>query len=362
MSTITIELARQSCPVHIGNGLLGDSSWMQLPAKSQAVLVADAAAYKHHGALLQDTLANALGSQVPVYEVAFAEQSKSFSELEKLLGFFAENKISRLDTVVALGGGVATDLAGFAAAIWLRGVRYVSCPSTLLAMVDASVGGKTGINLASGKNLVGSFHQPAAVCSDVATLATLPRRELHAGYAEVVKHGILQPSLLEFVDSNSDALADGVIADPQLLGELVLQNVECKAAVVSEDERESGVRAHLNLGHTFAHALESALGYGRLLHGEAVAIGLVAACSLAKRIKLAEVDLQPQVEKILEKLELPTRFPSYDKEKFNRAMALDKKVASGSLRFVLPAAAGRIRIVSDVPAEAVQETMRELAQ
>lgn len=362
MSTVRVELGGgRGYDVHVGAGLLQETGWAAALPAGKVALVADANAYAHHGAALAKNLAQASGHEVAVFEVAAGEKSKSWDELHRLLEFLAHSRIERGDVVVALGGGVATDLAGLAAALWLRGVGYVACPSTLLAMVDASVGGKTGINLAGGKNLVGAFHQPVAVIADVATLATLPERELAAGFAEVVKHGILAPELLELVEANAATLAGEPRAHPELLAELVGLNVGCKAAVVAKDERERGARAQLNLGHTFAHALEAALGYGSLLHGEAVAIGLVAACNLAVRIELASEDLQPRVEALLARFGLPTRFPAYDAAKFAAAMALDKKAASGSLRFVLPVAAGEVKLVPDVPAAAVAETLKELA-
>ncbi len=322
--------------------------------------MADSTAWKAHGEKLQKALANLGLSGVSVLEIDPGEQSKSWDWARRCCDFLAESSIGRDDWVLPFGGGVACDLSGFAAAVYLRGVSAVAFPTTLLAQVDASVGGKTAINIDSGKNLVGAFSQPALVVADVDTLRTLPPNEFRAGMAEVVKHGLLEPSILDMVRDNVMELAKGPEAESGLLVRLVEQNVRCKAAVVAADEREAGVRAHLNLGHTFAHALEATLGYGSLLHGEAVSMGLVAACSLAARLGLADSSLQKEVGELLAELGLPVRIPKCDAADLMRPMTRDKKVSRGRKRFVLASSPGEVAVHADVPDEAVLATLEEL--
>ena len=260
----------------------------------------------------------------------------------------------RRSVVVALGGGVVGDMAGFAAAIYMRGIRFVQVPTTLLAQVDSSVGGKTGINLAAGKNLVGAFHQPIAVLADTSTLATLPPRELSAGLAEVIKHGLLaDAAYFDAVERDLDALR---ALDPTALAAAIEGSCRIKAAIVARDERESGERALLNLGHTFGHAIETLAGYGTWLHGEAVGCGLCLAADLSKRLGLIGVAEVERIEAAVARAGLPTRIPGLGLEAAITAMRGDKKAEAGEIRFILIERIGRA-VQRTVPDAALRATL-----
>ncbi len=291
------------------------------------------------------------------------EGSKAMPQLERVLNELLEGRIERGDIVVALGGGVVGDLAGFAAATLRRGVRLVQIPTTLLAQVDSSVGGKTGINAPAGKNLIGAFHQPSLVLADTALLDTLPARELRAGYAEVVKYGLIDdPAFFSWCEENGAAvLAGGDVRD-----HAVAVSCRAKAAVVVEDEREEGRRALLNLGHTFGHALERIVGYDgtRLVHGEAVAIGLALAFGFSAAMGLCDRDEAERVARHLASLGLPTRLADVpggfgSPEAILDAMAQDKKVKAGRLTFILARGIGRSFVAEGVPAEEVLSFLRD---
>jgi 3-dehydroquinate synthase len=267
--------------------------------------------------------------------------------------------IDRDSLIVALGGGVCGDLAGFVAATALRGLRWVQCPTTLLADVDASVGGKTAVDHPAGKNLVGAFHQPSAVLVDVLALGTLPARHISNGLAECVKHALIaDAAALEFLEAHA---ADLLAAQPELMARLIAHDVAIKAAVVSADERESGVRSHLNFGHTIGHAIEITAGLDRILHGEAVSLGMLAACRLARWRGLIGEDLVERVARLLAGLNLPVRWGALDAQAIETAMLHDKKVRSGRIRFILPAGAGRVDVFEDIPAPLVRQAIESLA-
>lgn len=359
---VAVAAAGGSYDVVIGAGVLGALEAVPLAAGQRAAVIADAGAWAAHGAALLAACKEAHGREPPVFEIPAGEGSKSWAQLERACAFLAERRVARQDLLIACGGGMATDLGGFAAAVWLRGVRHVGVPTTLLAQVDAAVGGKTGINIPAGKNLVGSFHQPRLVIADVALLKTLPPREFSAGLAECVKHAVLDAGLYAHTLARQDEIAKGVEADPAVLAELVERNVAFKADVVVADEREGGRRMLLNLGHTFAHALEAVTGYGSYLHGEAVALGLLAACRLAARVGLlTQGGLEDELAELLRKFSLPVSWPALDPEEMLRTMGLDKKVADGKLRFVLPAAAGEVSVVPGVAPADVRAVLKELA-
>lgn len=289
-------------------------------------------------------------------------------ERAKTLGYFAET-VDALATlgarrdacIYALGGGVVGDLAGFAAACWMRGIDCVQLPTTLLAMVDSSVGGKTAIDLPQGKNLVGAFHPPRAVFADTATLRTLPERELHAGFAEVIKYGaIADAPFLDWLDENADALLAG---DDQALAEAIARSCTHKAAIVERDPYERGERALLNFGHTFAHAIEAAQGYGgdgqAMNHGEAVAVGMLLAAKLSSTLGLAAAADTGNLRRLLRRFGLPTALPDdLAAEVLLAHMRLDKKAEAAGLRFVLWDGVGRARVVPGVPEEAVLAVLR----
>jgi 3-dehydroquinate synthase len=258
--------------------------------------------------------------------------------------------------VIALGGGVVGDMAGFAAACYQRGIDFVQVPTTLLAQVDSSVGGKTGVNHPGGKNLIGAFHQPRAVISDLATLRTLPPRELRAGLAEVIKYGLVDDAdFLAWIEQHVEAL---LALDMQALGYAVRRSCEIKARIVAADEREHGQRALLNLGHTFGHAIETAAGYGEWLHGEAVAMGMLLAADLSQRLGWIDVTDVERVRALLRRAELPVAAPPIGAARAFELMGMDKKVLQGRIRLVLLRKPGAGIVSGDYPADALQETLR----
>jgi 3-dehydroquinate synthase len=270
---------------------------------------------------------------VQTHLVTDGEAAKDVSVLAEIWRACAALPLTRDDVIVAVGGGVVGDLAGFAAATYNRGIAVLQVPTTLLAQVDAAIGGKTGINLGEGKNLVGAFHQPLGVACDVATLATLSPRLLIEGLGEVVKYGLIaDPTVLELLESRPD---DVLAGDPDLLRQLVTRSAKVKADVVAADEREGGVRAHLNLGHTYGHAVEALTGYDQVLHGEAVAIGLVVALRLGVRLGRTPVEVARRGEAVIERLGLPTRGPALERTAVWRVMARDKKAGRDGVRFVV---------------------------
>jgi 3-dehydroquinate synthase len=284
--------------------------------------------------------------------VPSGERHKTLETVRGVYDTLLAARLERRSPVIALGGGVVGDTAGFAAATYLRGVPFVQCPTSLLAMVDASVGGKVGVNVPQGKNLIGAFYQPMAVVVDPLVLQTLPPRELRCGLAECVKHGVIRdPGLFDWIE---ERVARIQAIDPAVMTELVARNVAIKARVVEEDEKESGVRAHLNFGHTFAHAIEATSGYGTIEHGEAVALGMAAATQLAVDLGRCDAALLARLTALLEKIGLPTRAELAATEELLAAMRLDKKVKAGRMRLVLPDRLGAVSIVEDAPEDAVR--------
>jgi 3-dehydroquinate synthase len=319
----------------------------RLPAATQALVVTDA----NLRAVAEELAAglSAAGVKPTVAVVPAGEGTKSLAAAAGLYDRLAELPADRKTPVVAVGGGVVGDLAGFAAATYNRGLPLVMVPTTLLAMVDSSVGGKVGVNHPRGKNLIGAFHQPAGVWIDTALLATLPDREYRSGLAEVVKYGVsLDAEFFEFVEAHADDL---FAREPAAVGRVVRRSCELKAEVVRQDEREeTGLRAVLNYGHTFAHAFEAVGGYGAWLHGEAVAAGMACAARLAAGRGLVPPELGGRQDRLLERFGLPTRVPAgWPADALLAAMRLDKKAAAGRLRFVLPTRLGAVRLVDDVP-------------
>ncbi len=368
MPRVDVDLPGSRYPIHVGSGLLAEVG----PLLSALGLSGRAAVVTHpelppaYTAALHASLEQA-GFQPEMAFVPQGEASKSLDGLEALYTRFARMRLDRRSTVVALGGGVIGDLAGFAAATYLRGVALVQVPTTLLAQVDASIGGKTAIDLPCGKNLVGAFHQPRAVVADIDTLATLPPVELRSGLAEVVKYGMIaDAALFAALESDADRLLSGV---PEVLTPAVVRSCEIKAEVVSQDPTERGLRAILNYGHTVGHALEALWGYGTVTHGAAVAIGMSTAARLAVRLGLLEPREAERQDNLLRRLELPTLAPAAAKPAGScavpplppfaallDAMRLDKKTLGGRLRFVLPRAIGTVE-VREVSAEEIQPVL-----
>lgn len=350
--TVKVALGSRSYLVHLGPDLLADPV-LYPEATSYRIVTNPAIARLYSGQVVR-----ALAGRrrpVAVDAVPAGERAKSLRQAETLWRRWLDGAMDRGGLVIALGGGVVGDLAGFAAATYMRGVRVVQAPTTLLAQVDASVGGKTAVDLAGVKNIVGAFHQPLAVLADTASLATLPRRELRVGLAEVTKHGVLgDPGLFEYLECR---IGDALAADSTVLSHLVRRSCRLKAAVVSEDEREAGRRAALNLGHTFGHGLESQGGLGRLRHGEAVSLGMVAACYAAVRQGMMPAADADRVTSLLEQAGLPVRGSKVPPEAALAAMRGDKKARAGELRFVLPTGLGRVELGVALPPSLILEAL-----
>ncbi len=346
--TVPVALAERSYAIHIGadiGAMLPAWENQCLPSCRHAVMMFDSQVPALAGAVAESLAA--AGVRVTHLEIPSGEQSKSLALLGRLWEQMLEAHTDRGSIVVAVGGGVVGDLAGFAAASFARGLPLVQIPTTLLSQVDSSVGGKTGINLPGAKNIVGAFWQPSLVAIDTLSLTTLPRREFVSGLAEVVKYGmILLPDLFNYLECNATAI---LAQEPAAIAHIVAESCRAKADVVSQDERETtGLRAILNYGHTFAHALETVSGYGRLLHGEAVAIGMHMAARLAMHIGRIDASLVLRQQRLLDLLELPTHFADADPHDLWQAMQHDKKVEHGRLRFILPDRLGHVELVAGI--------------
>lgn len=288
------------------------------------------------------------------------EENKTLDTISLIHDEAQKNKLERGSLMIALGGGVVGDMTGFAAATWLRGVAYVQVPTTLLAMVDAAIGGKTGVNHAGGKNLIGAFHQPKLVLIDPTTLKTLPEREFQAGLAEVIKYGVIGDiSLFNLLEGLSDKQKSSAI-DRVMLEEIIERAVTAKAEIVAADEQEKGVRAILNYGHTFGHVIETLCGYGTWLHGEAVAIGMVAVGALAVQLKSWSIEDANRQRALIEKMGLPTLWPNIDQDSVMQTLKGDKKVVDGNIRFVIPTKIGAVDIRSDITKEEIETCLSQL--
>jgi 3-dehydroquinate synthase len=357
MQRIDLKLGRRGYPILIGAGLLGSVELLQEHATGTRLLV-----------VTDETVAPLW---LPRLEQGFAgrsfarcvlpggEQQKTLGTLATVIDALVAARVNRDGLVLALGGGVVGDITGFAAATYQRGIAFVQLPTTLLAQVDASVGGKTGVNHPGGKNLVGAFHQPSAVITDTDTLGTLPDRELRAGFAEIVKAALVaDATFYSWLEDH----ADGVLArDPAALEHAIRRACEIKAAIVAEDEREVGRRMVLNLGHSFAHAIEAGAGYGRVLHGEAVAAGLVLAAELSARMGLLPGADAMRVRELLLRAGLPVDPPRLGRARMLELMGMDKKVADGMLRLVLLDGIGAPTISADYPADVLDALLAERA-
>jgi 3-dehydroquinate synthase len=363
LTIVHVDLPGRAYDIHIGADLLAAAAALLAPHlhRPRLAVVTEERVAAAHGRSLHDTLSRA-GIESEALVLPPGEGSKDWATLGRTVEWLLERKVERNDLVLAFGGGVIGDLAGFAAAILRRGVRFAQMPTTLLAQVDSSVGGKTGINTAQGKNLVGAFHQPVLVIADTALLSTLPRRDLLSGYGEVVKYGLLGDAAFF---GWLEAQGPDVLSDPDALERAVVRSCEMKARIVERDETETGERALLNLGHTFAHALEAATGYSdRLLHGEAVAVGLGLAFDLSARLGLCPQEEPSRVRAHLRAMGMKARLadipgPLPGPEALLALMAQDKKAVAGRLRFILARGIGKAFVADGVPQEAVIATLRD---
>ncbi len=358
---IRVELGDRSYDIHVAPGLLAQCGQFcrDLKLGHRCLMISDANVAPLYGHIVRESLREA-GFMPHVFVVPAGETSKSQATLSLAYDEALLHGMDRKSFVVALGGGVVGDLAGYAAATFLRGIPFVQIPTTLMAMVDSSVGGKTGINLPQGKNLIGAFHQPSAVIADLSAFTTLPDREYISGLAEVVKYGVIQDAdFFASLEKNADRI---LAREPETLAQVVARCCECKAEVVRLDERESGLRAILNFGHTLAHAIEQAAGYGKFLHGEAVAIGMAYAAALSVSVAGLSNEAAERIIRLLEKFGLPAAVSGLNWSAVRRAMKTDKKNAGGTVRFVLAREIGRAEPGIEVSEELLEEVWNVIGQ
>lgn len=366
-----IKTSTGSYSVLFGSGLIGQlgrllQSYLPEMSGRKVFVISDSEVSQVYGQSVIAALEQ-VGHRVTLAAVPAGEESKTLAQVGELYNWLGRERAERKDLIVALGGGVVGDLAGFVAATWLRGLAFVQVPTTLLAMVDSSVGGKTGVNLPLGKNLVGAFYPPRLVVADVSTLASLPDRARRSGWAEVIKHAVISGADVDErgaeqrfarLEQLCDRLAAG---ESEITAQILQESVAVKAGVVAVDERENGLRLTLNYGHTFGHALEAASGYSQLLHGEGVAIGLHGEALLALHLGLCEAAFVERQRRLIERFGLPLSAPAgLDIEKALAALKLDKKSEAGSIRWILPRGLGRVEIRRDIPAQAVREVLQKL--
>lgn len=349
-----------SYPILVGLGLLdkiGDHL-TQLGIMGPVYIISDDRVFPSYGRQAQRSLHRA-NIEAHCFIFPSGEQSKSLELAEGIYNWLAERRAERGHAVIAVGGGVVGDLAGFVASTFVRGMPFVQVPTSMAAMVDASIGGKVAVNLSQGKNLVGSFYQPRMVLADVATLSTLGSRELAEGWAEAIKHGlILDAELFDIFEEHAEDL---MAMKPDISTEVIRRSMAIKAQVVSEDERETlGRRILLNYGHTIGHAIEAATGYGQYLHGEAVSVGMMGAARISQRMGMMSEEAVDRQRRLLERFSLPTSAPDVEASQVFEAMSLDKKTVGGSIRWVLLEDVGRAVARRDVPAEMVEETVLNL--
>jgi 3-dehydroquinate synthase len=354
LHSMTVPLGERSYPIYIGDGLLRDVTWLGdvLKARKAAIVTNDVVA-PLYAATLHDARQGA-----ETYDIVLpdGESHKTLATVSTIFDRLIDHRFARDDVIVALGGGVIGDMAGFAAACYQRGMAFIQIPTTLLAQVDSSVGGKTGVNHPLGKNMIGAFHQPRAVVIDLATLRSLSSRELRAGLAEVVKYAVIcDPKFFDWLESNAEKLLTG---DVDALGYAIHHSCKTKATIVARDEREHGERALLNFGHTFGHAIESVTGYSRWLHGEAVAAGMLMATSLSERCGLISGRDVARVALLLQRLGLRTETRGeLTVDAARRAMSVDKKVNDGRMRLILLRSVGQAFVSDDYPTDALTATL-----
>jgi 3-dehydroquinate synthase len=354
MKTLTVELGERSYPIHIGPGLLGDAALLKPHIRGRQVMVVS---NETVAPLYLDRLQASLTDfDQDAVILPDGEEYKTLEVLNLIYDRLLERRFNRNCTLVALGGGVVGDMTGFAAATYQRGVNFIQVPTTLLSQVDSSVGGKTGVNHPRGKNMIGAFYQPRCVLADTDTLATLDDRQLAAGMAEVIKYGLIrEPEFFDWLEAHMDALN---ARDTGALIEAIERSCACKAEVVAADEREGGLRAILNLGHTFGHAIETGMGYGSWLHGEAVGAGMYLAADLSRREGwLSEADVE-RIRVLLERAHLPVKAPAtMTGQQFLDLMAVDKKVLDGGLRLVLLKAIGEAVVTGEFQPDHLRATL-----
>lgn len=354
MKTLEVDLGNRSYPIYIGADLIDRPDLFKACEKASSIfVVTNTTVAPLYAQRLTKTL-ETFDKSVRTIVLPDGESYKDWKNLQLIFDDLLKFGADRKTMLVALGGGVIGDMTGFAAACFMRGVRFIQVPTTLLAQVDSSVGGKTGINHPLGKNMIGAFHQPAAVIADLNTLKTLPARELSAGLAEVIKHGaIADAQFLDWIEANTKSL---LACDTDAMSHAVLRSCEIKSAVVSADEREGGIRATLNFGHTFGHAIEAGMGYGEWLHGEAVGCGMVLGADLSCRLNYISKAEANRLTKIIQSMNLPIAPPKFGGKRYLELMQVDKKTESGQIRYVVLEKIGKAQI-QGVPDAQVLETL-----
>jgi 3-dehydroquinate synthase len=360
MEEVRLNLAERSYSILIGEGLLASigSILQERQIDGRILVITNPTVARWYREPLIHSLQSA-GFSVQVAEVPDGESYKSLEQASFLYDTLIDGAYDRKSLLIALGGGVIGDLTGFVAATYMRGVRFIQIPTTLLAQVDSSIGGKVAVNHPKGKNLIGAFYQPSLVITDVTTLKTLPEAEFNSGMAEVIKHGfILDENYLRLIAGEYELIHN---LDPEILSFVVSGSCRIKSEVVEQDEKESGLRAILNFGHTIGHAIEAVTNYTYYKHGEGVALGMLAASQIAARTgRLKEADLPKNLLKICQKFKLPTKLPGLAIQEILEAIKLDKKVESAKVRWVLPEKVGIMKITSEVPAEVITEVLVEM--
>jgi 3-dehydroquinate synthase len=355
-----MELGSESYDIIIERGILKKLSDLLRPllSPSRIMLISNKTVHQLYGSLIREALLPLQTEMAPEL-IPDGEEYKTMGTVEKLLESMVEARLDRKSLIVTLGGGVVGDIAGFAAAIYMRGLPYAHVPTTLLAQVDSSIGGKVGVDHRSGKNLIGSFYQPLLVCTDPNVLTTLPDRQYRNGLAEVVKYGVIaDEGLFSVLERQTESLRE---VENGMLAETIKRCCQIKARIVQQDVRElTGLRSILNYGHTFGHAIEACTGYTRYSHGEAVAIGMTAAAKVAVNLKLAQQALEERQERLLASIGLPTKVEKLGAKSLLEAMQLDKKAASGKLKFILPISIGRGIVKENISIEVIETALREV--
>ncbi|MBE9179777.1 3-dehydroquinate synthase [Oculatella sp. LEGE 06141] len=362
MNTITVDLPQQPYEIAIAPGGLNQLGEQMQPLKlgKKVLLVSNPALFRLYGERAIASLERA-GFEVVQATLPAGERYKTLNSIQKIYDIALANRLERSSTIVALGGGVVGDMAGFAAATWLRGINFVQVPTSLLAMVDAAIGGKTGVNHPQGKNLIGAFHQPRLVVIDPEVLHTLPAREFRAGIAEVIKYGVIWDLELFTQLEAAQRLDQSRYVDDALLQTILTHSCKAKAHIVSKDEKEAGLRAILNYGHTIGHAIESLTGYRLITHGEGVAIGMVAAGAIALDMGQWDEDAAQRQHALIQKAGLPTQLPSgLDIAAIVSSLQSDKKVQSGRVRFVLPTQIGAAMVTDQVSSTTIQTVLQQM--
>jgi 3-dehydroquinate synthase len=358
---LVVSLGDRSYPILIGSAILDNlpSLLEKVSSRARIAVITDTHVGPLYGQQVQQVISSA-GYTVKVYSFPAGETEKNLHTVEALCGQLLADHYDRTSAIVALGGGVVGDLAGFVAAVYMRGIPYFQIPTTIVGQVDSSVGGKTGVNHALAKNSIGAFHQPLGVLIDLALLQTLPDNEYRAGLAEVIKHGMIaDPDLFLYMEKQASAI---LAHDWESLQYPVRRSCEIKAGIVAQDERESGIRAYLNYGHTFGHAIETVTHYRRFLHGEAVAIGMCAAAYLAHRLGMIDQSLVERQEQCIQNYGLPTAWSDLPIDETLEVMYKDKKARGGTLRLVLPLGLGSVCVRDDVPIDLVREALRYIRE